>query len=60
MRSLMCQQAKGDVRSPAAPTVHFGTLVGRLLAGVVMVLGFGGMLSYLSAYLQGANCSAPC
>ncbi|MBB3663716.1 MFS family permease [Prauserella sediminis] len=28
--------------------------VGWLLAGVVMVLGFGGMLSYLPTYLQGA------
>ncbi|GAA2349259.1 MFS transporter [Saccharopolyspora halophila] len=29
--------------------------VGWLLAGVVMVLGFGGMMSYLPTYLQGAS-----
>ncbi|GAA2817625.1 MFS transporter [Saccharopolyspora taberi] len=29
--------------------------VGWLLAGVVMVLGFGGVMSYLPTYLQGAN-----
>ncbi|MFC7341991.1 MFS transporter [Saccharopolyspora griseoalba] len=47
-------------RRSAHPVLELALLrdrrfVGWLLAGVVMVLGFGGVMSYLPTYLQGAS-----
>ncbi|MEV4732282.1 MFS transporter [Saccharopolyspora sp. NPDC049426] len=56
---LLLVFARAERRSPN-PVLDLALLrnrwfAGWLLAGVVMVLGFGGMMSYLPTYLQGAN-----